>query len=61
MSLIFNNKRIGFNGKRLVASKVNEVIIGDEPDDPDLPGPGDEPDGPDFPGPGDDPGGMEMG
>lgn len=58
MSLVFNNKRIGFNGKRLIASKVNEVII---VDDPDLPDPGDEPDDPDFPGPGNDPGGMEIG
>lgn len=27
MSLKFNNKRIGFNGKRLIASKTDEVII----------------------------------
>ena len=34
MSLIFNNKRIGFNGKRLTASKTGEVIIG--PDEPPV-------------------------
>lgn len=36
MSLVFNNKRIGFNGKRLIGSKA---------DDPGLPDPGDNPGG----------------
>jgi hypothetical protein len=26
MSLVFNNKRIGFNGKRLIASKADEIV-----------------------------------
>lgn len=74
MSLIFNNKRIGFNGKRLIASKAGEVIIG--PDEPDelCPNCGEPWDGiycencgypdnedPLDPFPGDDPGGIEIG
>lgn len=57
MSLVFNNKRIGFNGKRLVASKEDDINVPpinvqDNPDEPDDPG---------LPDPGDNPGGGEMG
>lgn len=59
MSLKFNNKRIGFNGKRLIASKADEINVPpiNDPDDPDDPGL----DEPDFPGPGDNPGEIEIG
>lgn len=73
MSLVFNNKRIGFNGKRLVKQSVQP----NEPDEPPVeeeycPNCGEVWDGmhcencgyeddPFDPGIGDDPGGMEIG
>ena len=60
MSLVFNNKRIGFNGKRLIASKAEDINVPpiNDPDEPDNP---DEPDDPGLPDPGDNPGGLEIG